>query len=166
MTSAARPISAVLAGGLSAGVLDIVAACTVYGLRGVSPVRILQSIASGLLGAEAFQGGTRTAVLGLLLHFFIAGVAACVYYLGSVWMPILARRPLALGACYGIGVYAFMNFVVLPLSAVPKRPFSPGLAVIMVVIHMVCVGIPIALAVRRFAGAPRDGNGQGARSLA
>lgn len=154
MTSAARPISAVLAGGLCAGTLDIVAACTLYGLRGVSPMRILQSIASGVLGVEAFQGGMSTAALGLLLHFFIAGVAAWVYYLGSSWMPILAQRPVVCGACYGIGVYVFMNFVVLPLSAVTRRPFSPGLAAIMVVIHIGCVGIPIALAVRRFAGAP------------
>ena len=40
------PALAVLAGGLAAGVLDILAAFAVYGLRGVSPLRILQSIAS------------------------------------------------------------------------------------------------------------------------
>ncbi len=43
-------------------------------------MRILQSIASGLLGASAFQGGPQTAALGALLHFFIALVAAAVYY--------------------------------------------------------------------------------------
>jgi hypothetical protein len=44
-----------------------------------------------------------------------------------------------------------MNFVVLPLSAVAKRPFDAEMAAILVVVHVFCVGIPIALAVRRFS---------------
>ena len=152
---AGRSIRAVLAGGVSAGVLDIVAAFIVYGLRGASPVRILQSISSGLFGVAAFQGGMSTAALGLALHFFIAGVATWVYYLGSARMPIFVRRPVAFGALYGIAVYVVMNFIVVPLSAVPKRPFSAHLAAVIVIVHVVCVGMPIAFAVRRYAGSAR-----------
>jgi hypothetical protein len=43
-----------------------------------------------------------------------------------------------------------MNFIVLPLSAVGKRPFSPGVGLVILAVHVVCVGIPIALAARRF----------------
>jgi hypothetical protein len=144
-----RPIRAVVTGGVAAGILDITAAFVVYGLRGASPVRILQSIASGLLGASAFQGGAGTAGLGLALHFFIACVAAGVYSVASLRIPRLARSPLVFGPLYGVAVWLFMNFVVLPLSAIPKRPFSPGLAAIILPVHMACVGLPIALAVHR-----------------
>jgi uncharacterized membrane protein YagU involved in acid resistance len=118
-----------------------------YGLRGVSPVRILQSVASGLLGAAAYEGGAGTAALGTVLHFFIATVAAAVYYAASRKIAFLARNPVPSGLLYGIAVYLFMNLVVLPLSAVPKRPFVPSLA--MVVIHMLCVGLPIAVVLRQ-----------------
>lgn len=146
-----RRILGVLVGGLLAGVLDILGAFIVYGLRGVRPVRILQSIASGLLGVAAFQGGVKTAALGLALHFLIATVAAGVYFLGSLILPVLVRRAVVWGALYGVVVYVFMNFVVLPLSAVPKRPFAPSLAAVILGVHVVCVGIPIALAVRHYA---------------
>jgi uncharacterized membrane protein YagU involved in acid resistance len=142
---------AILMAGLLAGALDITAAFLVYGLRGASPVRILQSIASGLLGVAAFQGGVGTAALGALLHFFIAIVAAAVYYGASRKLGILARRPAISGLLYGVMVYVFMNHVVLPLSAVAKRPFVPSMAAVMVVIHMLCVGLPIALVIRRFS---------------
>jgi hypothetical protein len=139
----------ILAGGLVAGALDMSAACVIWGLRGVRPVRILQSVASGLLGRASFSGGAGTAALGLLLHFFIATVAAAVYYAaGRKWRPLI-DRPVAFGPIYGVVVYAFMNFVVLPLSAVTKRPFDPGMAAVMVGVHIVCVGIPIALVVGR-----------------
>jgi hypothetical protein len=140
---------AILLGGASAGVLDIFAAFTVYGLRGVPPVRILQSIASGLLGGAAFEGGVATAALGAALHFVIATGAAATYTLASRKLDVLVRRPWAAGAAFGVAVYLFMNFVVLPLSAVAKRPFSPEMAAIMVVVHVFCVGLPIAFAARR-----------------
>jgi hypothetical protein len=135
-------------GGLAAGALDITAACVFYALRGVAPVRILQSVASGLLGAAAFQGGAATAALGLGLHFTIAFGAAGVYALGRRLLPVLSERLVLSGLAYGVVVYLVMNFVVLPLSAVAVRPFDPKVAVPMVVIHMLFVGLPIALAWR------------------
>jgi hypothetical protein len=142
---------AILAGGLAAGVLDLMAALSLYGLRGARPIRIVQAIASGLMGAEAFKGGLGTAALGCLLHFFIATSAAAVYVSASRWIEVLVRRPIVSGVIYGVVVYAVMNFVVLPLSAVARSPFDPRLALILVAIHMLCVGLPIALAARRFA---------------
>ena len=143
--------TAILMGGLLAGALDITAAFVVYGLRGATPLRILQSIASGLLGADAYKGGLATAALGLLLHFIIAVVAAAVYWAASRKLGVLVQRPVASGLLYGVAVYLFMNFVVLPLSAVARRPFVLELALVIVAVHMVCVGLPIALAVRRWA---------------
>src|ERR1700730_3627920 len=53
-------------GGLVAGSLDLTSAFIIYG-SGVPRV-----IAGGLLGPKAFQGGSATYVLGIVLHFFIA----------------------------------------------------------------------------------------------
>jgi hypothetical protein len=149
-----RSIHAVLGAGLTAGALDITAAFGFSGLRGVSPVRVLQSVASGLLGPAAFTGGVPAAVLGACLHFFIALVAAAVFYLISRRLTFLVRQPVVSGASYGVAVYLFMNNVVLPLSAVRKRPFALGPALIMVVIHIVCVGLPIAFTVRYYSVQP------------
>ena len=150
-------VPAVLAGGLAAGVLDISAACAYYAARGVRPLRILQSVAGGIYGRATFQGGWSTAAQGLALHFFIATVAALVFTLAALRLPALVSRPLAFGALYGVAVWAFMHFVVLPLSAVGRRPFDPTMAAIMVAIHIACVGIPIALAARRFLTPPPPG---------
>ena len=141
---------AILWGGLAAGVLDLAAALVTNGWRGVAPIRILQSIASGLLGAESYQGGSGTAALGVALHFLIALAAAAVYYAASRRLKFLTRRAMVAGLLYGVAVYLLMNLVVLPLSAFPHRvSFAPASLVTGLIIHMLCVGLPIALAVRR-----------------
>ena len=71
------------------GTLDIADALIFYAIRGVPPIRILQGIASGLLGrTAAFSGGARTALLGLALHFFIAASVATIYILVSRSLPL------------------------------------------------------------------------------
>jgi hypothetical protein len=142
---------AVLWAGFACGVLDITAALLVYGYLGLKPVRLLQGIASGLLGPNAFDGGLATALLGLLCHFAIAFGAATVYFAASRGIRVLVDQAVLFGALYGVAVYFFMNLVVLPLSAIAKRPFSLKLMIIGVVIHIFCVGLPISLSVRRFS---------------
>jgi hypothetical protein len=132
-----------------AGVLDITAAFVRWG----KPVRILQGIASGLLGPQAFQGGWGIVALGMTLHFVIAFSAAAVYYAASRKPVFLRSHAVLSGLLYGIAVYMFMSWVVVPLSAFPKSkaPFSVTGVAISLLTHMFCVGLPIALAVRRFA---------------
>src|SRR5215213_2426396 len=140
-------------GGLIAGTLDICAAFLAAWLRaGVSPVRVLHFVASGLIGRAAFSGGAKTALLGLALHFLIATGAAAVFYLASRKWLFLIERPIHFGLLYGVAVYLFMNFVVLPLSAVPQRA-TPTLTsrFIQLLIIMFCIGLPIAAVVRRFS---------------
>lgn len=136
--------------GLICGVLDIAAAFVNWGLRGVHPLRLLQAIASGLLGAQAFDGGWPTALLGLACHFFIAYSAATVFYVASRKWVFLTRQPYLAGITFGVAVYLVMNWVVLPLSRVHRAPFSLSQMVIAVVTHMVCVGLPIAFTIRRY----------------
>jgi hypothetical protein len=142
-------VAAIMWGGLSAGVLDITAAFIRWGM----PMRILQGIASGLLGSRAFRGEWAIAALGLALHFFIAFSAAAIYYAASRQLVFLQRRAVLWGLLYGIVVYMVMSWVVLPLSAFPKSkaPFSGIGLTLSLLTHMFCVGLPIALAVRRYA---------------
>jgi hypothetical protein len=143
-----RPI--VCAGSVS-GAMDITAALVVYGGFGLKPVRLLQGIAAGLLGPRSYDGGLATVLLGLFCHFFIAYSAAAVYFTVSRAVPFLIQQAAVSGALYGVAVYFFMQYVVITLSATTRRPFSVGMMVIGVVIHIFCVGLPIALLVRRFS---------------
>jgi hypothetical protein len=139
--SAAR---AILSGGLTAGTLDILDAFAMWTPRGVSATRILQSIASGLLGPASFQGGMSTAALGLALHFFIACSAATTYYAVSRFLPLLVRRWVLCGMAFGICVYCVMNYVVLPLSLVRHSPFAWRTFINGILIHLFGIGLPIA----------------------
>ncbi len=146
---------AILWGGLVAGVLDISDALIYAAVRGVSPTRVLQAIASGVLGRESFAGGPPTAALGLLLHFVIAFGAATAFALASLGLPMLVRRPWISGPIFGICVHLVMKYIVLPLSLYRGRAaatswLDPGFINI-VLAHIFCVGIPIALAARRAA---------------
>ena len=153
--SAVRPkaFQVILCGGLIAGTLDLTAACVISWFRaGVGPVQVMQSIASGLLGSESFTGGAKTAVLGVALHFLIATVATGVFYFASRTLRFLVERAITAGLLYGVAVYLFMNFVVLPLSAVPRRAAPPlSGRIIGLFVIMFCVGLPIAAIVRWFS---------------
>lgn len=154
-TTKTKSYWAIFWGGLIAGTMDITAACITSSLlRGVSPLRLLRYIAGGLLGPEAFKGGLGIAALGLGLHFVIATGAATVYYLASRKLVFLVQRPVICGLLYGIAVWCFMNLIVLPLSALPKSPFTLTGVLIGVTTLMFCIGLPIALIVRRFSTRP------------
>lgn len=141
-----RPLL-VLAGGLVAGTLDIAYACAFWSLTAnVPPRRILQSVAAGLLGKDSFTGGASTAWLGLALHFLIAVTMSVVYFAAARRFHVLAERPMACGALYGVLLYGTMNYVVVPLSAAPGGGArNVTWIVLSIAVHMLFVGIPIAL---------------------
>src|SRR6266508_900107 len=118
-----RAFDSILYGGLVVGVLDISDAIMFFGIRnGVTPIRVLQSVAGGLLGRATYSGGLKTASLGLLLHFLIATILATVYYLASSVLPLLIKHALWVGPLYGIAVYFVTTYIVVPPSAFGLRP--------------------------------------------
>ena len=146
------PGKAILVGGLIAGALDITYAFILWWLRAqVTPMQILQSVATGILGKASYDGGAGTAILGAFLHFFNALVIAAIFVGASRIWPVLARRATLSGPLYGVGVYLVMNYVVLPLSAFPPRTRPPASVVWItgVLAHMFLIGLPIALAAKR-----------------
>lgn len=147
-----KAFRAILLGWLIAGTMDITAAIITTLAYGRSPARMLQGIASGVLGTRSFEGGLKTSVLGLLLHFVIAFGATVVYYAASRKLTFLVRQAVVSGILYGIAVYFFMQLVVIPLSAIASRaPFRPFQLALGLIVHMLCVGLPIALVVRHYS---------------
>ncbi len=149
-----QPLQAILFSGLTAGVLDITAASISNAAQnGRSPLWVFQSVAGGWIGAKTFQGGYPTAAFGLLTHFFIAMTWATIYYLASTKLPILTRQPIICGILYGLIVYAVMYGIVLPLSAYHSKPFNQqGVGMLIgILIHIFCIGLPIALITRWYA---------------
>ncbi|MBV9340673.1 MAG: hypothetical protein JO159_07255 [Acidobacteria bacterium] len=139
--------------GLVAGTLDITTAAVEFGLQGKGPVYLFQSIAGGLLGMSSFQGGLATAALGVFFHFLIATTASAVFYLASRKLRLLLEYAIASGLLYGVAVYIFMYFVVLPMSAYHTRIAVPPLVQLTrdVVVHMLMVGLPISLVIRKYS---------------
>src|SRR6185436_16405720 len=139
-------------GGLIAGTLDICAAFLTAWLRaGIGPYRLLQFVASGLLGPASFEGAAKTAFVGLALHYLIATIWTIVFYLASRKWLSLIERPVMFGLLYGIVVYLIMTFVVVPLSRVTPRPATITGRTIGILTIMFCIGLPIALIMRRFS---------------
>jgi hypothetical protein len=143
----------VLLGGLLAGLGDITYAIVVLHFRGKSALWTLQSVASGLLGESAFARGVASGGLGLVAHFTIATTASFVYWAASRRLASLRTHAVVSGLLFGVLVFLFMNFVVLPLSAYPFHPRYTVAALLRgFLFHALLVGLPIALC-NRYLGA-------------
>lgn len=148
-TSHTIPAAYVLAGALLAGTLDLAFTMSFWGLKADMPaLRFLQRVASGLLGPAAFDGGLSTAGYGLALHYGIAFTMALVYFLAARRSAVLRRRPILSGAVYGLMLYLIMNLVVVPLSAASPPSMDPMWVASSVAVHVLLIGIPIAIFVR------------------
>lgn len=112
-------LTAILLGGLIGGTIDIGSAAVISGL---SPVVIMQAIASGLLGKDSFGGGVPTAIAGVLLQWAMALLIAAIYMLATARMPAMRRRWIPTGIIAGVIIYFVMTYLVVPLSAAPFRP--------------------------------------------
>lgn len=87
--------------GLVAGTLDITENLVFSQLRGVTPWRVFQYIASGLLGTQAFQSGWASVLLGVTLHNTIALIWTGVFYVVARKFALVMRRPVLYGLLYG-----------------------------------------------------------------
>ncbi|MBV9732517.1 MAG: hypothetical protein JO275_07030 [Verrucomicrobia bacterium] len=142
----------VLAIGLFAGTLDIADALIFNVLRGITPVMVLQYIASGLIGAASFHGGLATSGLGLVLHYLIALGWTTLFYIASRKIATLTRRPILSGLIYGDVIYLVMNFVILPFSSAPHPKSTTTIAALVngVLALMFCIGLPISVLTARY----------------
>lgn len=137
--------------GLIAGTLDITENLVFNLFRGITPWRVFQYIASGLIGTQAFQSGWASVMLGVILHYAIALIWTAIFYVACLRFAIITRRPILSGLIYGGLVYLIMNFIALPLSGVPHPRNAITLAsrINGVLALLFCIGLPISLLVRR-----------------
>ena len=145
--------AAILLGGLACGVLDISQAFLAWGLiKNVPPYRILQSVASGWFGPASFEMGWKSAVAGVGFHFLISFGAAAVYWVASRWIRFLLEHAIISGMIFGECVFFFMNYAVLPLSAIHRFPtYTLPLVLTGPIGHTFLVGLPIALLARKYS---------------
>jgi hypothetical protein len=147
---------------LIAGTLDLAYAFIhIGGYYKMEPVQVLQSIARGVLGPAAAEGGWGSASLGLVLEFVLTLIMASVYVFAAKHMKDLRTYWWLLGPCYGVVVMVAMYTVVLPLAAthgsgaLPDGPRGADgkvtdhqMLYATILVHMFIVGLVISACAR------------------
>lgn len=121
--------------------------------------RLFQGVSSTLLGPSAVGGGTRPALIGVLMHIGVAfGWSAVFLFLASRFEGI--RRVLTspwgvvrVAAVYGPCVWLVMSLLVIPIFR--GAPHITYRWWIQLIGHFPFVGLPIVSSIRR--GMPRPG---------
>ncbi len=108
---------------LLVGFFDFIQSYLLFSLaRHHPPIGVLQGPATGVLGRAAMQGGSRTAILGTVLHLAIAFAWTAAFALVYRSQPVLRWRTrtlaglLVCSAVAGVVVWLTMNWIVLRFS--------------------------------------------------
>jgi uncharacterized membrane protein YagU involved in acid resistance len=138
--------------GFTAATLDILAAFVVYSfiMKVVTPLQILQRIASGVFAKTIIGNETVTALTGLLFHYMIAFSFAIAYFFAYPHVKLLHRNAVISGLLYGVFVWAVMNLIVVPLSNASHAPFALISFLKAIIILMLCIGLPIAIITSKY----------------
>src|SRR5438270_34550 len=99
-----------------------------------------------LAAARASSGVSTTTPRGVGFHFLIAFTATAVFYVASRKIGFLTEQPILAAVLYGIAVYLFMYLVVQQLAGLHPK-FGLLTTSRAVLVHIFCVGLPIALSV-------------------
>lgn len=152
-----RALTWLLAAGCIAAALDMLVAIAYWSPHGISAVHVMQSIATWVLGPQAYDGGAATAVFGLLLYVLVLWGVAALYRVLARRQPVLVRHPLPAGALYGAVAYfaIFHGLVPMLTGHHPDLSDTPWLLTCIGAYASV-VGIPCALAARASLHAERN----------
>ena len=111
--------------------------------------RLFQGVASTLLGKEALDGGTQTALIGVLMHFGVAFGWSAVFMLlvmRSAWVRRVLGSPFGaskVASWYGPLVWLVMSLAVIPLL-LHRPPTINFRWLVQLIGHIPFVGLPIA----------------------
>jgi hypothetical protein len=143
--------------GLLVGTLDICSACLqAYIAKGLMPVVILRFVASGFFGKEAFTGGPMMPVYGLLFHYFIAYSFTAFFFLIYPKVKIMSKNILATAIVYGIFMQVVTNFIIIPLSKIPKITIHLDKQLLATGILIIAIGLPLSFFAKRFYYSKRN----------
>ena len=144
-------IKLILGTALLVGTLDISAAFLNSYIRAdVSPIIVLQFIASGLIGDPSFEGGILTALLGLVLHYFIALAWTFIDFYFISKINFTAKYKYSAGLLYGIFIWLIMNLVVVPLSNTPVLHLDSVQKLIGISFIIFLIGLPISIMYHKY----------------
>jgi hypothetical protein len=147
--SSSPALRGILLGGFFAGLADFLYPTIKAVMAGDSWMRPWKSVASGLFGKVAHEGGIGMVVVGVALHFFICFVAAALLYLVASRVKWLPRQWIVLGVLYGCAFLAVMNYVILPLSAIGQGIYPLANIHVTAFVHILVVGWPTAFFISR-----------------
>jgi hypothetical protein len=150
-----RLVRAGLLTGVTDGLFSSVLSVAFYGS---TVTRLFQGVASTILGKEALDGGTSTALIGVLMHFGVAFGWSAVFLLlvkRSAWIRRVLASPngvVKVASVYGPFVWLVMSLVVIPLL-LHRPPTINFRWWVQLIGHFPFVGLPIVAMIGR--GAPR-----------
>jgi len=150
-------------GSVAVAALDITECKLYYGIPFAACYR---GVAKGLLGPAARNGGLAAALVGAALHLLICFAIVVAYDQAARRIPALVAHAVPCGLLYGVAVFAFMNYLVVPLSAAgsfDRLPLSLPFLLNGVLGQAFCVGLPAALFVRWAAASRTNGERRGRR---
>ena len=130
---------------LLTGTLDALAAILIS--YKIPPAVIFKFIASGWFGREAMSGGTSMVLYGLIFHYLIAALFTITLFWLYPQIIKLVKNKYLVGILYGLAIWVIMNYIVLPMTNIPKShghlEFISLLKGISALI--ICIGLPVAL---------------------
>lgn len=133
-----------------AGTLDILAAFFFAGQAGITPVGVLNFVASGPFGDNAAPG-PGFAAAGLFVHYAIMTCMVMAYMLIASRTPFLLRHPVVSGLGYGLILWLIMYGVVRPARwPSMSLPTDPAKFADQWFCHLILVGLPIAFVARHY----------------
>jgi hypothetical protein len=142
---------------LIAGSLDLLAAYTDIFIRtGRITKKMFQYIAAGALGLQnSMNGGVPVILLGIFFHYFIVFCFTLFFFLLYRKNRFFGLNTYLIALIYGFFIWAVMNLVVLPLSALPPPTVNFGNALKAGLILTVAIGLPVSLSARASYAAAR-----------
>jgi hypothetical protein len=136
---------------LISGCLDITAACTqAWIVKSTTPDIILQYIASGVFGKEAFSGEVGYMLFGLLVHFFIAFACTLAYFLVYPKLELLQKSIFISALFVAVIAWSVTTRLIVPLSKIQPAPFNLTKALIAIAILYCCIGLPVCYFAKRY----------------
>lgn len=130
---------------LLTGTLDAFAAILIS--YKIPPAVIFKFIASGWFGKEAMSGGTSMILWGLIFHYLVAAFfTVALFFLYPRIVKILKNKYL-IGIIYGLAIWVIMNYIVLPMTNIPKGHAHLELISLLkgIAALITCIGLPVAL---------------------
>ncbi|AOH86168.1 hypothetical protein AWL63_21625 [Sphingomonas panacis] len=116
---------------------------------GGSPLAMLTSTASSVIGDAAWRAPVIGPLLGLLVHFVLIGVIVDLYVIVAIRMPALVRHWRIAGVLFGILAWVLRTVIASPRDWPPAfLNLTLREAFVQMLLHILLLGLPTAMLTR------------------